>query len=72
MAKQKYKSDQKIKYESVNDVVNFGFNRGKTIEYINSNDSGWFAWAKSNIKGFKLSKDIISELKLNPETYKTT
>ena len=66
----KYKSDIITNYKSSTDVLNFGVNKNRQIKDIVINDSGYLYWCKNNIKKFKLSKEIITELNLDPETYK--
>lgn len=66
----KRKSDQKSKYQKSDDIVNFGYVKGMTISDVIENEHGFILWAKRNVKGFKLSKKIIIEHNLNPNTYR--
>lgn len=65
----KYKSDQKLRYKEPDEIINFGYVKGKTIGEVADKDNGFVVWAKKNCKGFWLSVKIIRQYGLDPDTY---
>lgn len=66
----KYVSEQKIKYQKSDEIINFGYVKGMTISDVINKEAGFIEWAKRSVKGFRLSKEIIKEHNIDPVTYK--
>jgi len=66
----KYKSDQKLVYKSNDEVVNFGYVKGKTIGEVIEKDPGFIEWARRTCKPrFILRAALIKKYNLDPKTY---
>lgn len=44
---------------SINNVLEFGKHKGKTIQQVMKEDPNWLHWALQNIKDFKLNKNAL-------------
>lgn len=43
----------------INNVLEFGKHKGKTVQQIMKEDADWLHWALQNIKDFKLNKNAL-------------
>ena len=46
----------------LNNVLEFGKHRGKTVQQVMKSDPNWLHWALQNISGFKLNRNALSLL----------
>lgn len=65
MAKQQKKKYNKpnYKYKKLDDKVDFGQHKSKTIEEVIESEPMYLEWALNNVRGFSLSAGIKSSLK---------
>lgn len=47
--------------KTLDDIINFGKYKGKTIHQVLHSDASYLVWAHNNIKWFKLSEGVYNE-----------
>jgi len=53
----KYKRES-YSFKNEQDIINFGYYKGKTIGEVMRNEPGYIDWCVKNFKGFKLWKKL--------------